>query len=58
MRMTLYFGPSETASIKIDGTKITGATGNVYSTVLPAGPHELTKDKSVNLFLIKLEPTE
>ena len=58
MLMTLYFGPSETASIKIDGTKITDATGNVYSTVLPAGPHELTKDKSVNLFLIKLEPTE
>ncbi|MBQ9668057.1 MAG: pectate lyase [Prevotella sp.] len=58
MRMTLYFGPSETASIKIDGTKITGATGNIYSTTLPAGPHELTKDKSVNLFLIKLEIAE
>lgn len=58
MLMTLYFGPTETASIKIDGKKITNVTGNIYSTVLPAGPHELTKDKSVNLFLIKLERIE
>jgi pectate lyase len=55
MRMTLYFADGETASIKIDGQKITGATSSVYSTVLQAGDHELTKDKSVNLFGIKLE---
>jgi len=56
MRMTLYFGPSETASILINGNKITDATGNIYSTFLPtADSYELKKDKSVNLFLIKLE---
>ena len=57
MKMTLYFGPEETASIKIDGTKIVGS-GNTYTTILEAGLHELTKDKSVNLFAIKLEPVE
>ena len=57
MEMTLYFGPSETASIKIDGEKIQGS-GNTYTTVLQAGSHELTKDKSVNLFAIKLVPVD
>ncbi|MBR1400093.1 MAG: right-handed parallel beta-helix repeat-containing protein [Prevotella sp.] len=57
MKMTLYFGPSETASIKINGTKITGS-GNTYTQTLQAGDYELTKDKSVNLFGIKLEPVE
>ena len=57
MQMTLYFGPTETASIMIDGTKISGS-GNTYTTTLEDGAHELTKDKSVNLFLIKLVPVE
>ena len=57
MKMTLYFGDNETASIKIDGTKISGS-GSTYTTTLNAGAHELTKDKSVNLFAIKLEPAE
>ena len=52
-KITLYFGPSETASIKINGTKITGSS-NTYSQTLTAGSYELTKDKSVNLFFIKL----
>ena len=51
--MTLYFGPEETASIKIDGAKIEGS-GNIYTTTLEAGNHELKKDKSVNLFAIKI----
>jgi pectate lyase len=55
MTMTLYFASTETASIKIDGTKISGS-GNTYTTTLEAGSHELTKDKSVNLFGIKLIP--
>ena len=54
MKMTLYFGSTETASIKINGNKITGS-GNTYSEQLEAGSYELTKDKSVNLFGIKLE---
>ncbi len=52
-QMTLYFGPAETASIKINGVKISGS-GNTYSQTLEAGAYELTKDKSVNLFFIKL----
>ena len=52
--MTLYFASTETASIKINGDKITGS-GSTYSQQLEAGNYELTKDKSVNLFGIKLE---
>ena len=54
-KMTLYFADTETASIKINGTKISGS-GSTYSQVLETGSYELTKDKSVNLFYIKLEP--
>ena len=54
-KMTLYFGESETASIKINGNKITGS-GSIYSQVMEPGSYTLTKDKSVNLFYIKLEP--
>ena len=55
--MTLYFGDTETASIKIDGNKIAGS-GSTHTTTIEAGSHELTKDKAVNLFYIKLEPAE
>lgn len=57
MKLTLYFASTETASIKINGTKISG-TGSTYSQTLTADSYELTKDKSVNLFYIKLEPVE
>ena len=52
---TFYFADGETASMKIAGTKIK-ATGSSYTTSLDAGTHEITKDKSVNLFAIKLVP--
>ena len=52
---TFYFADAETASMKIAGTKIK-ATGSTYTTTLEAGTHEITKDKSVNLFGIKLVP--
>ena len=52
---TFYFADSETASMKIAGTKVK-ATGSSYTTTLEAGTHEITKDKSVNLFAIKLVP--
>lgn len=54
---TFYFADAETASMKIAGTKIK-ATGSTYTTTLEAGTHEITKDKSVNLFGIKLVPAE
>ena len=57
MKLTLYFADGETASMKINGTKINGS-GSVYSLVLETGSYELTKDKSVNLFGIKLEPLD
>ena len=57
MVMTLYFADTETASIKINGDKIVG-TSSTYITTLGAGDYVLTKDKSVNLFAIKLEPAE
>jgi hypothetical protein len=62
MNMTLYFGPTETASIKIalgsnDPVKIAGS-GNTHSQQLEAGSYTLSKDKSVNLFGIKLEEVE
>ena len=52
---TFYFADAEKASMKIAGTKIK-ATGSTYTTTLEAGTHEITKDKSVNLFGIKLVP--
>ena len=56
-KMTLYFAENETASIKINGDKITGS-GSIYSQVLEAGEYTLTKDQSANLFFIKLEPVK
>lgn len=55
MIITLYFDAGKTASILIDGVAIVG-NGDTYSTRLEAGEHMLTKDKSINLFGIKLEP--
>ena len=52
---TFYFADREIASMKIAGTKIK-ATGSSYTTTLEAGTHEITKDKLVNLFAIKLVP--
>ena len=57
MTMTLYFGDTETASIKIDGTKYTNTTSTLTQ-VLEAGAHELTKADSRNLFAIRLMATE
>ena len=54
---TFYFADGEVASMKLAGSKIS-ATGSTYTTTLNAGTYEITKDKSVNLFGIKLVPTE
>lgn len=52
--MTLVFADSETASCKINDTKIS-ATGSTYTTEISAAT-TITKDKNVNLFVIVLEP--
>ena len=53
MRMTLVFADTETANIKIDGTKVT-ASGSTYTTEI-SGSTTLTKADSRNIFLIVLE---
>ena len=56
--MTLVFGDSETASFKLDGTAYTG-TGSTYTfSNLAAGTYTLTKNASVNLYLIVFEPVD
>ena len=57
MKMTLYFGNTETASVKVDGTKQTAST-STYEQTLEVGAHELTKADSRNLFGIKLQAVE
>ena len=56
-KVTIYFADTETASIKIDGTKKKGSESS-YTETLAAGAHKLTKADSRNVFGIKLEPTE
>ena len=53
---TFYFGDTETASMKLDGSKITGVTGSTYTTQLTSGTHTVAKDGKTNLFGIKLVP--
>lgn len=55
--VTLYFGDTETASVKINGTKIVGS-GHTYTASWEAGTYTLTKDKGVNLYGIKIVPVE
>lgn len=56
-KVTIYFADTETASIKIDGTKKKGSESS-YTETLAAGAHKLTKADSRNVFGIKLEPVE
>lgn len=55
VKATFIFGSTETASLKIDGTKVTG-TGNTLTATLAAGEHTITKANQCNLFLVVLEP--
>ncbi len=53
MTMTLYFGTSDSPTIKVNDVAKTG-TGNTYTEELSAGSYVLTKNKSTNLYGIKL----
>ena len=55
-KMTLVFGDTETASAKINGTKIIGS-GSTYTQMI-TGRTTITKDRSVNIYAIVLEPQE
>lgn len=57
MTLTLVFGTDQMPNIKIDGVKVTDASGNVITYKLTAGAHELTKADSRNLFYINLTPS-
>ena len=54
MILTLVFAEGSTPNIKIDGTKVVSTSGNIITSVLNAGSHELTKADSNNLFYINL----
>jgi len=47
------FAEGETASVKVDGEKVT-SSDNIITYTLPAGSHELTKANTCNLFYIGL----
>ena len=53
--VTLVFGDSETASFKLDGTAYTGSS-STYTLSLDAGSYALTKNSSVNLYLVVFVP--
>ena len=51
---TVYFYFDATASLVLDGAKLTG-TANCYTAELAAGTHTIAKNKSINLFLIVVD---
>lgn len=57
VKATFIFGPTESATLKIDGKKVAG-TDNTITATLAAGDHTITKANQCNLFLIVLEPEE
>lgn len=57
VKATFIFGPTESATLKIDGEKVAG-TDNTITATLAAGDHTFTKANQCNLFLIVLEPEE
>ncbi len=51
---TVYFYFDKEASLKLDGSKLTGST-NCYTIKLAAGAHTLEKNGPINLFLIVVD---
>ena len=56
MLLTLVFAEGTVPNIKIDGTKVSATSGNIITHPLTAGAHEITKDRTFNLFYINLTP--
>lgn len=56
-KMTVFFGDTETASLKLNGTK-KSASGSTYTETLVQGAYKITKANSVNIYGIMLEPIE
>lgn len=57
MILTLVFAEGTVPNIKIDGTSTSATGNNIITQTLPAGAHEITKDRSFNLFYMNLTPT-
>lgn len=56
MVLTLVFAEGTIPNIKIDGTSISATDSHIITQILPAGTHEITKDRTFNLFYINLAP--
>jgi len=56
MTITLYTDKGSGSKIKVDGADITTVSDGTASVVLQAGPHTITKNASLNLWLIVLTP--
>lgn len=58
MVLTLVFAEGTVPNIKIDGISTSATDGtHVITCTLQAGAHEITKDRTFNLFYINLTPT-
>ena len=57
MVLTLVFAEGTVPNIKIDGTRVNATDSHIITQTLQAGTHEITKDRSFNLFYINLTPT-
>ena len=57
MVLTLVFSEGTVPNIKIDGTRVNATDSHIITQTLQAGTHEITKDRSFNLFYINLTPT-
>lgn len=57
MVLTLVFAEGTVPNIKIDGTSVSAIGSHIITHTLQAGAHEITKDRTFNLFYINLTPT-
>ena len=57
MTLTLVFAEGTVPNIKIDGTSVSATDSHIITHTLQAGVHEITKDRTYNLFYINLTPT-
>ena len=57
MTLTLVFAEGTVPNIKIDGISVSATNSHIITYTLQAGVHEITKDRTFNLFYINLTPS-
>ena len=57
MTLTLVFAEGTVPNIKIDGISVSATNSHIITHTLPSGVHEITKDRTFNLFYINLTPS-